>query len=87
VLGEVTLAILGLLLLIGCLGRPEKLICKTLESIAASGLVISLGVKYANAIQEALEFTRPGLVLILRMTPLYCVNRMVQFSLLVVALG
>jgi hypothetical protein len=50
---EVSLGILRLLLLIGRLGRPENLICKTLESVAVSGLVLSLGVKNANVIQEA----------------------------------
>jgi hypothetical protein len=44
-LGEVTLGILGLLLLIDRLGNLENLICKTLESVAVSGLVLSLGVK------------------------------------------
>jgi hypothetical protein len=49
-LGEVALGILRLLLLIGRLGRLENLICKTLESVTVSGLVLSLGVKNANAI-------------------------------------
>jgi hypothetical protein len=49
-LGEVTIGILGLRLLIGQLGRLENLICKTLESIAVSSLVFSLGVENANAI-------------------------------------
>jgi hypothetical protein len=44
--GEVVLGILGLLLLIDCLGRLENLIYKTLESVAVSDLVLSLGVKY-----------------------------------------
>jgi hypothetical protein len=47
---EVALELLGLLLLIDQLGRIENLICKTLESIIVSGLVLSLGVKNANAI-------------------------------------
>jgi hypothetical protein len=54
---EVALELLGLLLLIDQLSRLENLICKTLESIIVSGLVLSLGVKNANAIQEAFEFT------------------------------
>jgi hypothetical protein len=44
-LGEVTLGILGLLRLLGRLGRLDNLICKTLESVAISGLVLSLGWK------------------------------------------
>jgi hypothetical protein len=42
-LREAALGILGLLLLIGRLGRLENLIYKTLESIVISGLVLSLG--------------------------------------------
>jgi hypothetical protein len=49
-LGEVALGILRLLLLIGRLGRLKNLICKTLESVVVSGLVLSLGVENANAI-------------------------------------
>jgi hypothetical protein len=49
-LGEVTNGILGLLLLIGHLGRLENLICKTLESVVVSGPVLPLEVKNANAI-------------------------------------
>jgi hypothetical protein len=49
-LREVTLGIFGLLLLIGRLGHLENLIHKTLESIAVSGLVLSLGVENANVI-------------------------------------
>jgi hypothetical protein len=42
---EVALVFWGLFLLIGPFGRLEHLICKILESIAVSGLVLSLGVK------------------------------------------
>jgi hypothetical protein len=49
-LGEVSLGILGLLLLIGRLGHLENLICKTLGSVIVSGLVLSLGVENANEI-------------------------------------
>jgi hypothetical protein len=85
-LGEVTLGILGLLLLIGRLHRLRNLIYKTLESVAVSGLVLSLGVENANAIQEAYLFIRPGPVL-MTMRPLYRDDRTVQFFLLVMALG
>jgi hypothetical protein len=57
--GVVALRILGLLLLIGHVGHLENLIYETLESVIVSGLVLSLGVKNANAIQEAFKFTRP----------------------------
>jgi hypothetical protein len=40
-LKEVTIVILELLPLIGCLGHLENVIYKTLESVAASGLVLS----------------------------------------------
>jgi hypothetical protein len=42
---EVALVLWGLFLLIVPFGRLEHLICKILESIAVSGLVLSLGVK------------------------------------------
>jgi predicted benzoate:H+ symporter BenE len=86
-LGEVAPGTLKLLLLIDRLGRLENLICKTLELVTVSGLVLSLGVKNANAIQEAFEFTWPGLVLLMAMRPFNHVDRMICFSLLVVALG
>jgi hypothetical protein len=86
-LGEVTLGILKLLILIGCLGRLENLVCKTLESVAISGLVLSLGMKNANVIQEAFEFTWLGSVLLMMTRPLYRVDRMVWLSLLVMGLG
>jgi hypothetical protein len=73
-LGEVAIGILGLLLLIG---RLENLICKTLESVVVFGLVLSLGVKNANAISKAFEFTRPGPVLLMMMRPFYRVDRTV----------
>jgi hypothetical protein len=59
-LREVALGILGLLLMIGRFGRLENLICKTLESVTVLGLVLSLGVKNTNVIQEAFEFTLLG---------------------------
>jgi hypothetical protein len=68
-------------------GHLENLICKTLESVIVSGLVLSLGVKNANAIHEAIEFARPGPVLLLMMRTFYRVDETTRFSLLVVALG
>jgi hypothetical protein len=84
---EVTLGILGLLLLIGQLGLLENLIYITLESIAVSGLVLSLGVENANVIQEAFELVRPGPVLLMMTRSFYHIDRIVWHSLLVVALG
>jgi hypothetical protein len=86
-LGEVMLGILGLLLTIGRFSRLENLICKTLESVTISGLVLSLWVKNTNVIQEAFEFTRPGPVLLMTVRPFNRVNRTARLSLLVVALG
>jgi hypothetical protein len=86
-LGEVALGILGLLLMIGQFGYLENLIYKTLELVAVLGLVLSLGVKNTNAIQEAFKFTRPGTVLLMMMRPINHVNRMVRLPLLVMALG
>jgi hypothetical protein len=54
-LGEVALGILGLLLMIGQLSRLENLICKTLESIAVSGLVLSLGWKMQKRSRKPLN--------------------------------
>jgi hypothetical protein len=58
-LGEVTRGFLRLFLLINPFGHLEYLICETLESVAVLGLVLFLGVKNADAIQEAFKF--PGL--------------------------
>jgi hypothetical protein len=86
-LGQVTLGILRLLLLIGHLDHLEKLIYKTLELVTVSGFVLSLGMKNANAIQEVFEFAQPRPVLLMTTKPFYRVDRMVRFSLLIVALG
>jgi hypothetical protein len=86
-LRRVALGVLGLLLLMDRVGCLENLICKTLESVTITGLVLSLGVKNANAIREAFKFARPGLVLLMMMMLFYRVDRMVRFSLLVMAHG
>jgi hypothetical protein len=54
---EVTLWFFGLLLLIILFGHFDHLICETLELVAVSGLVLSLRMENANAIQEAFKFT------------------------------
>jgi hypothetical protein len=69
--GEVTLWIFRLLLLINLFGRFEHLICETLESVIVPSLVLSLGVKNVDLIQEAIKFTRPGSVLLVATRLLY----------------
>jgi hypothetical protein len=86
-LGDVALGILGLFLLISPFGCLENLICETLESVAVPGLVLSLGVENANAIQEAFKCTWPGPVLLVVSQPFHNIDRMVCFPLLIVALG
>jgi hypothetical protein len=86
-LGKVTLGVLGLLLLMDRVGCLENLICKTLESVIVSGLMLSLGVKNANVILEAIKFARLGLVLLMMTMLFYHIDRMVRFSLLVMAHG
>jgi hypothetical protein len=86
-LREVAHGILGFLLTIGWFGRLDNFIGETLESVAVLGLVLSLGVKKANVIQEAFEFTQPRPVLLMVMRPFNHVNRIVWLSLPVVALG
>jgi hypothetical protein len=86
-LGEVTLGTLWLFLLINPFGHLENLICKMLESVAVPGLVLSLGVENAHAMQEAFKFTRPRLVLLMASWPFHHIDKMVSFPLLVVALG
>jgi hypothetical protein len=83
--GEVALGILRLLL-IGRLGHLENLIYKTLKLVTVLGLVLSPGMINANVIQEALELTRPRPILLMVTRLFYHINRMVQLSLLVVAL-
>jgi hypothetical protein len=72
---------------LGPFGRLEHLIYETLESIVVSGLVLSLGVKNADAILEAFKFTRLGPVLLIASWPHHRIDGMVHFPLLVVALG
>jgi hypothetical protein len=85
--GEVTLGILGLFLLMGPLGRLENVIWETLGLVAVSGLVLSLGVKNANAIQETFKFAHLGPVLLMATRSFYRVDGTVCFSLLMVAIG
>jgi glucose uptake protein GlcU len=86
-LGKVALGILGLFLLISPSGHLENLICETFESVIVLGLVLSLGVENANAIQEAFKFTRPGLVLLVVSRLFHIIDGMVSLPLLAVALG
>jgi hypothetical protein len=81
------LGILGLLLLISRHGHLENLIYKSLKSVAVSGLVLPLGVKNANAIQEPFKFAWPGLILHTMMGPFDRIDRTVLLSILLVALG
>jgi hypothetical protein len=85
--GEVTPGLLGLFLLKGPFGRLELLICESLESVIVPGLVLSLGVKNADAIQEAFKFTRPRPVLLVVSQQFHRIDGTIHFPLLVVALG
>jgi hypothetical protein len=85
--GEVALRFFGLFLLIAPLGRLKHFIYETLESVTVLGLVLSLGVKNANAIQEAFKFIRPGPVLLVVSRSLHHVDGTIYVPLLVVALG
>jgi hypothetical protein len=85
--GEVAIWFFGLFLLIGPFGHLEHLICETLESIVVLGLVLSLGVKNADAIQEAFKFSQPRPVLLVASWLFHRVDKRISFPLLVVALG
>jgi hypothetical protein len=85
--GEVALRFFGLFLLIGPLDRPEYFICETLESVTVLGLVLSLWVKNAYAIQDAFKFIRLGPVLIVASWPFHHIDGIIRFPILVVALG
>jgi hypothetical protein len=74
-------------LLFGTFGRLEYFICKTLESIIVLGLMLSLGVKNADAIQEAFKFPWLGPVLLIPSWLLHRIDEMIRFPLLVVDLG
>jgi hypothetical protein len=84
---KVDLGLFGLFLLISPFSHLEYFIYETLESVAVLGLVLSLGVEDANAIQEAFKFTRPGPVLLVASWPFHYINGTILFPLLVVALG
>jgi hypothetical protein len=85
--GEVVLWFFGLLLLIGIFVHLEHLIYETLESIAVLGLVLSMRMKNANAIEEAFEFTRPEPILLIVSRPLHIIHRVIRLPLLVMTLG
>jgi hypothetical protein len=84
--GEVTLWFFGLFLLICLFGRLEYLIYKTMDSVTVPGLVLSLVVEIADAIQEVFKFTRPRLVLLVVSRSFHRVDRTIHLPLLVVAL-
>jgi hypothetical protein len=84
---EVALGFFGLFLLISPFGRVEYFIYETLETVAVLGLVLSLGVENADAVQEAFKFTQLGLVLLIQSRLFHRVDRTIHFPLLVVALG
>jgi hypothetical protein len=73
--------------LIGPFGHLENLIYETLESVAVPGLMLSLGVENANAIQEAFKFTRPRLVLLVAPRSFHNIDETIGLPLLVMALG
>jgi hypothetical protein len=73
--------------LIGPFGRLEYFICETLESVTISSLMLSLGVEDEDVIQEAFEFTRPRLVLLVELWPFHHVDGMASVTLRVVTLG
>jgi hypothetical protein len=84
--GEVTIGFFRLFLLMGPFGRLEHLIYDTLESVIVLGLMLFLGVENADAIQEALKFTRPGPVLLVALRLFHRIDGMICFPLLVVAI-
>jgi hypothetical protein len=57
----------------------EDLIYETLESVAVSGLVFSLGVKKVDPIQETFKLCRPGPVLFITTQLLYISHREITF--------
>jgi hypothetical protein len=78
---KVALGFFRLFLRIGHSGRLEHLICETLESVIVQGLVLSLVVENADAIQEAFKFTRSGLRLHVVSWLFHHVDRMIHFPL------
>jgi hypothetical protein len=84
---EVALGFFGLFLLISPFGRVVYFSYETLETVAVLGLVLSLGVENADAVQEAFKFTQLGLVLLIQSRLFHRVDRTIHFPLLVVALG
>jgi hypothetical protein len=85
--GEVALGFFRLFLLIDPFGCLDHLICEALESVAVLGLMLSLWVENVDVIQEIFKFTQPGMVLLVPLWPFHCIDRMIRFPLLVMALG
>jgi hypothetical protein len=86
-LGEVILKFFGLFLLISPFGRLEYFIYEIMELVVVLGLVLSLGVEDADAVQEAFEFTRPRPVLLVASWLFHRIDRTINLALLVMTLG
>jgi hypothetical protein len=84
-LGEVALEILGLFLLMAPLAVLRTSSVKP-WSQSQSQVLCFPWVKNADAIQEAIEYTRPEPVLLVAPWLFHHVDRMISFPLLVVAL-
>jgi hypothetical protein len=65
----------------------EDLICETLELVTVPSLVLSLGVKNADPIQQTFKLSRPGLVLFVAMQLLYISHGEIHLPLIVVTVG
>jgi hypothetical protein len=72
--------------MIGLFGHLEDLICKALQTVTVSGLVLPLEVEDIDPIPEPIKLSRPGPVLLVAVWPLYVVYRVVRLPLLVVTL-
>jgi hypothetical protein len=72
--GEVVLRFFGLFLLMGPFGHLEYFIYETLKSVTVLGLVLFLGVKNADVIQEAFKFSRLGPVLLVALRSFHLIT-------------
>jgi hypothetical protein len=85
-LEEVTIWIFRLLFLLGLFSRLENLICKALQLVTVTGLVLSLGVENADPVQETFKLSWSGQVLLVMTHSLYVSYGVVRLTVLVITL-
>jgi hypothetical protein len=87
-LGEVTLWVFGILVLIKIFLQLKNLVYKTLQPVVVPSLVFPLGVENANSIKETFKLSQLGPVLgPVALRQLYVSHGVVVLNLLIIIIG